>query len=375
MSNIEYLSFPVEVDADVLAANALDYLMAYYPGWVPRDSQLEVVLIEIISRMMSETANVAAQVPLGIFRFLGKSLYGIPSINARSATMTSTWNVTDTLGHTIPAGTYVFYRVDGDTNIAFKVQNDVMIAPGNTSTVDDEVILEAVVPGTSANGLDPAELYLVDALAWVAPGGITSTSSSAGGVDAESDTDYLNRLRSELQLLTKRPIKPNDFALLALDIGGVGRAVSIDNYNPANNTYNNERMVTVAVAGADGTAVGSGIKDEVKAYLESLREINFIVNVIGPSYTTVNVTATVKKFAGQDSSVVEAACESALSTYLSPANWDWSGTVYYYELIALLSNVTGVDRVMSLSTPNGDLALGGVAALPTSGAINVTVTG
>ena len=53
----------------------------------------------------------------------------------------------------------------------------------------------------------------------------------------------------------------------------------------------------------------------------------------------------------------------ALDTYLSPDTWEWGGTVYRNELIALIDQVAGVDRVVSLTTPATDLALTGVAPL------------
>lgn len=479
MSNFDsqpYIQFPVIRSFDELVANALDALVLAFPTWLPVESNLEVQLVEVLARMQSETALVAANVPAGIFRYFGKSLLGIPAIDAASATVPTTWTLSDNLGHTITAGTQVGYRVDGDTLIGFQVQTDVVVDPGNTTTSAGEVILVAQNPGITANDLVADTMYLVDSLAWVST--VTSTATSSGGVDAETDADYLDRLRAELQLLSPRPILPNDFAVLAQRIAGVGRATAIDGYDIGLNeiqriaitgsptggdftlTYsgqttgaiawnanaatvqsalealsnialgdvaatggvlpatpvlieftgtlattdvaamtstdsltggtspatvlttptpgevpssNNERTITVAVASETGTALSAPVKAAVDEYLQSLREINFIVYVIDPTYTAVNVTTTVKRFADADAATVEQACEDALTTYLSPASWDWAGTVYYNELVALLSNVTGVDRVVSLTVPSGDLALTGVASLPTVGALSVAV--
>jgi uncharacterized phage protein gp47/JayE len=371
MSDTNYIAFPLETSDDVLAADALDRLILAIPGWQPSESHLEVQLIEVLARMNSITASVAASVPPEIFRYFGKSLLQIQSIDAAAATVPTTWTLSDSLGHTISAGTYVYYRVDGDTQIPFQVLSDVVVAPGDSVTTAGEVILQAVNTGTEANGLPSATMYLIDSLSWVTS--IVSTATTAGGVDAESDDEYLSRLNGELKLLSPRPIHPDDFAVLARRIAGVGRSVAIDGYNPDDSTFNNERTVTVAVAAEDGTTLDSGTKDEVEAYLESLREINFDVFVIDPTYTTVNVTAQVKMFAGQDSATVQALCLAALATYLSPSGWDWSSTVYRNELIALLSNVTGVDRVVSVTIPASDVSLSGVAALPINGTFSVSV--
>jgi uncharacterized phage protein gp47/JayE len=61
---------------------------------------------------------------------------------------------------------------------------------------------------------------------------VTLDAPTAGGVDAESDADYLDRLHELLTLLAPRPILPNDFAVLARTVAGVGRATAIDLYNP-----------------------------------------------------------------------------------------------------------------------------------------------
>jgi phage-related baseplate assembly protein len=136
---------------------------------------------------------------------------------------------------------------------------------------------------------------------------------------------------------------------------------------------NQERAITVAVADADGLAVSSSIKQAVDAYLESLREVNFVVSVIDPTYTAISVTATLKAKAGVDPAAVDTAATAVLEDYLSPKTWPWRSTVRYNELISLLDRVDGVDYVVSITTPSADVALSGVASLPTVGTLNVTV--
>jgi hypothetical protein len=474
MSDTGFISLPIETDEETLTANALDSFTTYYPGWQPKESNLEVQLVEVTSRNQSIAATVASIVSQGVFRYFGKVISRVNSIEAQAATVTTTWTLLDTNGHTIPQGTPVYYRVNGDTNIAFRVQSDVVVAPGSSTTADDEVILVAVTPGTEANGLTAATMYLVTSLSWVNT--VTSTATTAGGVDAESDPAYLDRLRERLTTLSPAPILPNDFAILAKDTAGVGRSLGIDGYDIGKNekqqvaitgsptggtftlTYsgqttsaiaynasastiqsalealsniavgdvactggslpatavvvefkgalattnvasmthtdsltggstpavvlttpvtgvapssNNARTVTVAVVQADGTPVGVGVKEAVVADLTSLREANFVVYAIDPTYTTVNVTATIKVLPGFNSTDVQANCVAALTAYLSPANWDWAATVYRNELITLLSNVIGVDRVVTLTTPAADLSLTGVANLPMAGTFSI----
>jgi uncharacterized phage protein gp47/JayE len=368
---MSYINLPITTDPDELSADALDFLMQAIPGWQPQEGHLEVWLIEVLARMEAETRDVASRVPVSIFRYFGKSLMGIPAVDAARASVETTWTVMDPSGYTIPAGTVVAYPVAGDRQIYFEVSADVVVPPGSTSSADGEVVLTALEPGSAANDLDGSSFSLVDALAFVT--GIEVESPSSGGVDAESDDEYLDRLRGELALLSPRPILPNDFAVLAQRIAGVDRAKAIDGYKPSDGTFNNERMVTVALADEEGNAVPTGVKNAVAAYLDSLREVNFVVNVIDPTFTTLDVTATVKKLSSANTAAVADAAKAALRDYLSPANWDWDTVVRFNELISLLDQVPGVDYVDTIQTPGSNVTLPGVAALVDAGQISVTV--
>jgi Baseplate J-like protein len=474
---VSYIDFPIETDPEVLTADALDQLMSAISGWVPQEGHLEVWVLEVISRINAETRDVASRVPVSIFRYFGKSLLGLSPIDAARARVDTTWTVVDNAGYTIPAGTVVAYPVSGDQQVYFEVAADVVIEAGSDTSATGEVELVALEAGTEANGLAAGSSWqLVDAFAFVDT--ITSAASTSGGVDAETDAEYLDRLRTELQLLSPRPILPNDFAVLAQRIAGVERATAIDGYIPAVNekqtvtitgsptggtftlTYsgqttaaiaynanaaavqsalvalsnigvgdvtvtggalpgtavvveftgalagtnvsqmtasssltggsspavtvtttqggaaaqtNQERAVTVAVADEDGQAVSSGTKTAVDDYLQSLREVNFDVHVIDPTYTAVNITATLKAKAGADPTAVDTAATTAVQEYLSPATWNWSSTVRYNELISLLDQVEGVDYVVSITTPSADVTLSGVASLPTPGTVSITV--
>jgi uncharacterized phage protein gp47/JayE len=364
-----YIDLPITTDADDLSADALDLLIQAIPGWTPQEGHLEVWLIEVLARMEAETRDVASRIPTSIFRYFGKSLMGIPAIDAGRASVETTWTVVDASGYTIPAGTVVAYSVAGDQQVYFEVSDDVVVAPGSTSTATGEVVLRALEAGSAANDLEGAQFSVVDALAYVT--GITAEGPTSGGVDAETDDEYLDRLRDELRLLAPRPILPDDFATLAIRITGVERAIAVDGYNPADGTYNNERMIAVAVADEAGHGVSPTIKAAVDSYLQSLREVNFVVNIIDPTITTVDVTATIKVLDTYNTDDVIAAVEAALQNYLTPATWSWASVLRYNELIALISDVPGVDYVADLTQPNSNVTLPGVAALIQAGTISI----
>lgn len=368
-----YIDVPIETNPDTLTAAALAELMAAIPGWVPREGHLEVALIEVLGRMTAEAADVASRVPRSIFRFFG-GLVALPAIGPTSATVASTWTMADTQGYTIPAGTVVAFRTAGDVLVPFRTAAAATVSPGSATTLAGSVLLTATVLGSASNDLTGA-MVLVDSLAFVAA--VSATTVSSGGVDGETDDEYLDRLSQELELLAPRPILANDFAVLARRVAGVHRALALDGYDPATATFGNERMVALAVVSQTGTALTTGTKQAVDDYLEARREVNFVINIIDPIYTAVAVAVTVKRLATFEAATLKAAVEAAVLAYLAPGSWgggdldppEWRASaniVRYLEMASLIDGVPGVDYIASLTINGGtsDVALAGAAPLP-----------
>lgn len=376
----DYVGLSVESDPDVLIDEALESLAVNIPGFVAKEAHLEVWVLETIARMMAETRYLFNLVPDSIFRYFGESLVNVPAVVGSPATVLTTWTMIDAAGYTIPAGTQVAYRITGDRLSVFSTTVDHVVDPGQTVLANVPIV--APVVGEAANGLGPAGLELVDSLSYV--DSVTAQGVTSGGVDPETDAVYLARLRDEMSLLTPRFVLASDAAILARRISGVARALGIDNYDPSNQTFGNEKMITVAVVGANGLALSAGVKSEVEAYLESLRELNFIVHVVDPNYTTINVVFTVVAHPGFDLVAVDNAATAAIQSYLSPANWAGGAdvpprwrtgetVVRYLEVAEVLNRVEGVHYVSSLTVNGGtaNVTLAGVAPLPNVG----TVTG
>ena len=389
-----YIKIPLETNQSTLAQEVFDYIQTNAPGWAAQDGNLDVWIIRAIAQLASDNRNVASDVQDDIFRYFGNSLMGIPPIDATSAIGNTTWTLTDYAGHTIPAGTTVGITDISGNLQAFQVVSDVIVPNGSNVTGAGAVVIKAVQEGSDASGLGGVGtvVQLIDVITWVADNGVVLTGATSGGVDDEDDPTYLNRLVTRLQRLSQRPILPGDFAAMALDADpAVYRAVAIDNYNPADHTYTNERMVAVAAVDRNGNAVSATVKAEIDAYLQANREINFIVNVIDPTFTVVTVVTTVVGLPGYVQADVQASVVATINQYLSPATWGqdptilqsgqsntWIETpkVYYNEMITAISNVQGVNRVVSLTLNGGtaDVALTTPAALTQPGAVTVTVT-
>jgi hypothetical protein len=168
-----------------------------------------------------------------------------------------------------------------------------------------------------------------------------------------------------------------------------------------------DRAVTVAVATETGEPVNAADRTALDAYLQSLREQNFIISVIDPNYTIIDVTATVKclpdpvRFVPAD---VKARVEEVIRDFLSPGNWGkadlplgarssesavWHNEliVRYLEVAAAINSVEGVDYITTTGG-NFDLTIGvggstqaradilivGTVPLPRPGTILVTAT-
>jgi hypothetical protein len=301
----------------------------------------------------------------------------------------------DNTGYVIPDGTQVTIPDPQGNMVSFVTVGDVQVSAGATVTDTGGVVLIAVVPGSDSSNVGTAagEIQLVDILPFVDH--VVQETVSIGGVDAELDDDYLNRLSQELTTISPRPIIPTDFSILARSVEGVQRATTIDGYNTADSTTGNQRMVTVVSLDESGVAVSGTIKTAVQAYLESLREINFVVNVTDPTSTAVDVTTNVLIVKGFSSNDVQFRVQEAIDDFLSPAMWgvdpsddpndpvSWNNTtkVTYLSLASAIQAVSGVALVLSLTIglsgggqTAADHTLTGVAPIPHPGTIIVNFT-
>lgn len=392
----DYIFDPLETDVDQLQQDAFDYIQVRWPDWKPEEGNLETWLIGACARIVAEARDLASDVPPAIFRYFGKTVLGLPPVDATPAQVDSTWTfVSNPDGRTIEAGWLVgIPDADGEIT-AFEVASEVTVASGDLTA--EVVTLIAVDEGADTSGLGGTGVT-VDALDerdWINT--ITLTGITTGGIDAETDDQYLDRLSARLTLLAPRPILPRDFELFAKDtaaqLGVTVRVLALDGYNPANQTFNNERMIAIAaVDDASGANISGGVKTAIDNDLQEQREVNFIINMMDPTRTTVDVTFVGKALPGADPDEVESAGISAIQDFLNPNNWGqpasgeerrWTNqpVVRQQDLSTVLNMIEGFDYWTTLTIglnggaqTSADHNLAGDAPLPTVGAINGTVT-
>jgi hypothetical protein len=386
-----YIPVPVETEPVDLASEAFDYIEQQVPGWLPSNGNLEAWLIESLAQIAGELRTLVALVPDSIFAYFGSSILGLPPYPALQATAMTTWTAVDAAGYTVNAGTVIAVTPPASSDAyGFAVVSDFTIPPGQTQAAAIEC--RALEAGSAASGLT-GSVQVIDALVFVES--VTLDSPTSGGQDAETMDAYLSRLSALLTLLSPRPILPQDFAVLAQrQVEGVARATAIDLYNPGPPINANcPRCVSVAIVGSDGQPCSPTIKAEVDALLQSEREVNFLVFVLDPVYTTIDVTFDATSFPGWDPADVQSRAIAAVENYLSPASWgvppygDTSGrswlnatSVRYLEVAGVLDRVDGLDYVKTLSIGvhggamgQADVGLSGVAPLPEAGTITGTV--
>ena len=163
---------------------------------------------------------------------------------------------------------------------------------------------------------------------------------------------------------------------------------------------NQERYVTLSLIDEQGQPVSSAVKSAAIAYMQSHREINFVIPVLDPTYTSIDVQVTVVADTGTDHTALQSNVYQALANWLNPSTWglpdvvatgtspaaidptEWENetVVRYFKAVQIVDNVPGVRYISSLQTaihgssPNTvDITLPGVVTMPTVGSIVVTV--
>ena len=284
-----YINAPIVTEADVIVQQSLASIAANIPGWVPREGNLEVLLLEQFAAMSSEAANVASNVPDSIFQYFG-SLIGIVPNGGLQNQLYSTWTLVSnapTGGYQIAAGTIVgvFY---GGASYQFQTVNPLTIASGTNSTTG--VLLEAVTTGAAYNiqtfatlgtnvNASPTPPFFMqlqtqdpNISSVVITGTPANNSNLVAGTDPETTDAFLSRLTAELQLLAPRPITPSDYSLFAQNVSGIYRAQAFDGFNSLTNLFSaaNATFTSAATSGSAPTGWGTVGNGTVSAGLPTL---------------------------------------------------------------------------------------------------------
>lgn len=354
---------------DVIDA-ALVNLTTILPEWIPREGNMEMILLEAMGLEVSEAIAAINRLPSATVEVLFK-LFGIERDLGIQPTTTLTFNLSDTLGHDIPAGSRASLSLgSGIDPVVFTTTQALAVPAGQSSgtvaATGDRFTADA--NGTAGGTL----LESLDAITYL--NSVVLGSAVVGGKDEETDQEWYDRAINRFGRLSETLAVPAQFVAAAKEHVEVIRAHAVDNYDPAvgPNPGDNLGHVTVAVYG-DHANLSTTFKNDLDAELELAAQANLSVHVIDPTVTTVNVTVSVVKNTQYTDATAIARVQDALEAFLDSSSWDFSSTVYKNSLIAVVGGDEAVAYVSSMTVPAGDTALTGVAPLTTPGTLTVTV--
>jgi hypothetical protein len=383
---VSYQPINLTLDPNQLAQDAYTFLQSVISGWTPADGNLDVWLIQALAATAGELAETASTIADEIYIDFGTQIMGIQPLAGTSATVSARVILQDpapTGGYVLPVTTeFQVLDVNGGA-WTFVPSAPVTVAAGATQA-DFIGVSETV--GTVANGILPQVSSLVQSNLILQE--IDTLTTSTGGVDSENASHYLNRLSAELKLMGPRPILPNDFSQMALNVPGISYAMALDEYDPSNPTVSTERFVTVVCFGPDGQAAASTDIANCQTYLDSLREVTFVVRCVPPTETPINVVYDVEALGGWDPVGVKASIDGNLTAWLTPVQFSSSAlttnqpgilrsqpVVRFYDAIAIIENTEGVDYTKTLTLNGGtsDITLSAKTQFPSIGTITGTV--
>jgi hypothetical protein len=254
-------------------------------------------------------------------------------------------------------------------------------ADGAISTATGAVGLAAVVPGAEGNDLQDGATS-AQTLTWFQS--VTLTSPTSGGVDAEGDDEYLDRLADTRPLQSQAIANAGDLARWLRNQPGVYRALAIDNYSTETG-YGAPGHVLGIPIDANGSQLSGGALTALQTAAQQVTLTNLIVHIDIPIDNPITVVYEGVAESGYDPGDVKARTDAAILDFLSrvtfgaptgldPRLWNEKLIIRWQDLSAVLNGVVGFDHhdVLTINGAAVDRDLAGPAALP---APNPTVTG
>lgn len=357
----------VIADTDQASAKAeiLETRQALLPDWEQSPGDLVDFTDDAYSRLSANNLQQVSSMGASAFAAFGQKIANVPPILAAPAVVMSTWTAIDDAGYPIEDGTEVAIPVTGGESKGFLVVGDYAIPPGSTSTDVAEVLLQALKPGAASNELSEDPRPISARTAFV--DSITLEGTTTGGVDEETEDEYLDRLTEELQLLSLSVITPGDAEIDARSRPGIARALCIPGYNADTEEEDVPLCFTVVPIDDAGQSPSAPEREELQES-QGEKVPSGVLNFIDvPTYTKVDQQVVITVLPGFEPAAVVAAARARLAEYESPANcglptsgdtgnsagWEITTAIYRNELIAEVDRVAGVGRVVTLLLGGG----------------------
>ena len=330
-------------DLQAIFDAAMTYAKNNLPDWNAKETNTEVVILEALALMVSESVFAINRLPDTMLEILLK-LFGLTRSAGTFPTFTATLTIQSgaALPVTIPAGFEVIYDLgDGLDFAVFSLDSDVTISSGTTGSGTFTGNLRTArynnIPSNTAFTIINPLYYLTSV--------VTSTGIS-GGTGAETDTEYFQRTTARLARLSETLVVPRHFSNYAIEKSYVTTAATVDLYNhPTGAPGSDYGHVAVFVFG-DNARVSSSDQTTLQSELADRSLASVTPSVNDPDrLAVVGVHGTVVRTAAATSATVETSIDSALDAYYSPSAWPWSKNLRWTNLVSLIENVAGVDFI------------------------------
>lgn len=363
-----------DMDDQSIVSTAIAAAKLNLPGWVPREGNTEILIMESLALEISEAVVAINRIPGAVVAAI-LLMAGVDRDFGAAPIASATFTLGDMIGHTIPGGTRLYLALDDGTSVTFLVEPPgLTIAPGaSTGTVS--IIGDTFT--SNANGIAiGTTLVLADPVPFVEH--VQLASAVADGRTMETDNEWRDRGVARLSRLSDALVIPRHFEAATLERPEVARALAIDLWDSVGGAPGDDPgHLTVAVLGEGGAALSPEARAEILTSLESRAVAILVLHVISISVVTVPIAVTVHLIDGFDTGVATELIQDAISAYVDPLTWRWGGVIRRNELIALVDRVSGVDYVIAVSINSGgtsDYTISGAATLPKAGTITVTVS-
>jgi hypothetical protein len=371
-----------DVDPSTLVSRFVLNAQALIPGWNSEEATDEMVTAQGLALVISELVYAVNRLP-GAAAQTFLQLFGIVRNLGEPATATVTFNLApSSINFDIPLDTQLSLAVAGQT-VFFATTADTEVTAGTTTvTVPVSATTNTTLPNGIAVGtqLTPlGQLFFVNT--------IVLATSPSGGANPETNQQWLNRGITKLQGISPALVVPTQFTAAALNdlTDGVFRAFTVNNWNPTLSGGAgaiSEGCVTVAVLAEGDVELTTGQQNDLQSILEAGAVAGLSIFVVNPNVLTLPITCTVWQEPGFTVDQVKANIATQLAAPVSAGGaglttdqWPWSSVVRLNALITAITQTPGVAFVATMTSPNADVSVPGVAPLVQLGAVTVTVEG
>jgi Baseplate J-like protein len=185
------------------------------------------------------------------------------------------------------------------------------------------------------------------------------------GGSAEETIAHASGRADQLITSVTRAVTLADYESLALRTPGtrVSRATAIANMHPSFPCFSAPGIVTVVVLPflpAGRPVPTPGFLRAITSYLRRRRVIGTRVEVVGPTYVSIAVRASVQSTKGIAKAALQQSIVNALNSFFDPltggpngTGWPFGRDVYRSEIMRIIGEVPGVDHVLSMDLLTG----------------------